>query len=721
MSDSSTSGCATASDDSLRSRQRFVEALQEHFCKFATGGNIAPDMVMHLRSSNPGGLRMRGVTRHKRTQRYEGHIWESKKQVYLGAYDTEALAGMAHDIMALRCKGLAGATMLNFSLECYTPMLTLIGRLSREEIVAALRDCSKDQSSMRGHHSGAADGGERNAASSLAPGGSQAGSHAAAPTTEGTLASRVRKAGSAAAPVLTVNVRRRVYTAAGSEGGSPMPASPKRLSGKMPPCTLCPPCFPAAAVAAAAASCAFPALSAAGVGCGSLHSTAAGVSAGTLAGAHSGFGSFSPLLSLHCQQATAPPCARRFDAPTAALNGGAMATAATDAARHDQLFQLQRHTQQHQQQAAVDQEMAGSELFAGTAAGDLPPSSRPKRPAPSSWDGMDAGLELGCRMAESQSLVFNASDDAYLFQPPMLSPASSLPFSCIGMEHVNGTMLLTDQDHPAGPPAPCPLPPRPAPAKPTPKASAVQAAAAEAQAQAPDATLGEMEQGKESAAEQLLPHSPPPLPSLRLSRVPPLTPAVPPVAPPPTPHVNSGSVLAPSSAQPAAWSNLWRQPSLGATQPRCFQPGRLLPSNACATATAALLANNRLTAPPAPAEPRPCRPGRLVTVLPAAAVPSLPDAAVPATLSLPVRYPNPYPNPYGYPYCHPFSYPCFYSYLQPPSSFYAVRAASMAALQQARLLSPLQWGIGLTSHHQRGPASSACSPFAMYSGIPFPG
>ncbi|KAI3432230.1 hypothetical protein D9Q98_003792 [Chlorella vulgaris] len=67
-------------------------------CPPSPAGKVSPETVigMHLKSSNPGGLRMRGVTRHKRTQRYEGHIWESKKQVYLGAYDTEALAGMAH-------------------------------------------------------------------------------------------------------------------------------------------------------------------------------------------------------------------------------------------------------------------------------------------------------------------------------------------------------------------------------------------------------------------------------------------------------------------------------------------------------------------------------------------------------------------------------------------------------------------------------------------------
>jgi hypothetical protein len=274
-------------------------------------------------------------------------------------------------------------------------------------------------------------------------------------------------------------------------------------------------------------------------------------------------------------------------------------------------------------------------------------------------------------------------------------------------------MLLTDPDQSSGPPAAPPT---------TPTAAAAQQAAAEAQAEALAATLGEMEQDEELAAEELLlPHSPPPLPSLQLGRVPPQAPAVL-LAPPPLPPGCSGSVLGPSSAQPANWTtaNLWPQPSAAATHPGYFPPGRLLPSTACATATAAPLGSNRITAPPAAAEARPSSPGRLVTVLPAAAVPNLPHAAVPATLSLPVRYPNPYPYPYPYPCRHPFSYPCFYPYPQPPSSLDAVRAASMAALQHAGLLSPLQWGLGLPSHPPPGAASAACSPFAMYSGIPFP-
>lgn len=44
----------------------------------------------------PSGCRFRGVTKHKRTQRYEAHIWESKKQIYLGGFDEESLAAKSH-------------------------------------------------------------------------------------------------------------------------------------------------------------------------------------------------------------------------------------------------------------------------------------------------------------------------------------------------------------------------------------------------------------------------------------------------------------------------------------------------------------------------------------------------------------------------------------------------------------------------------------------------
>jgi hypothetical protein len=40
--------------------------------------------------------RFRGVTKHKRTQRYEAHIWECKKQIYLGGFDSEILAAKSH-------------------------------------------------------------------------------------------------------------------------------------------------------------------------------------------------------------------------------------------------------------------------------------------------------------------------------------------------------------------------------------------------------------------------------------------------------------------------------------------------------------------------------------------------------------------------------------------------------------------------------------------------
>ncbi|KAF6259975.1 hypothetical protein COO60DRAFT_1625871 [Scenedesmus sp. NREL 46B-D3] len=45
--------------------------------------------------------RFRGVTQHRRTKRWEAHIWDNKKQVYLGGFDNEVQAAKAHDIMAV--------------------------------------------------------------------------------------------------------------------------------------------------------------------------------------------------------------------------------------------------------------------------------------------------------------------------------------------------------------------------------------------------------------------------------------------------------------------------------------------------------------------------------------------------------------------------------------------------------------------------------------------
>ena len=62
----------------------------------------------------------RGVTLHRRTKRWESHIWvrETGKQLYLGGFDFERAAAEAHDLCALKLRGRA-ARGLNFPLETY--------------------------------------------------------------------------------------------------------------------------------------------------------------------------------------------------------------------------------------------------------------------------------------------------------------------------------------------------------------------------------------------------------------------------------------------------------------------------------------------------------------------------------------------------------------------------------------------------------------------------
>ena len=83
--------------------------------------------------------KFRGVTRHRRSGRWEAHIWvkETGKQVYLGGYDEEDHAAEAYDVAALKCKGKTIKT--NFPIEKYSELLGYMDNISLEELVMAVR------------------------------------------------------------------------------------------------------------------------------------------------------------------------------------------------------------------------------------------------------------------------------------------------------------------------------------------------------------------------------------------------------------------------------------------------------------------------------------------------------------------------------------------------------------------------------------------------------
>ncbi|XP_075514890.1 AP2-like ethylene-responsive transcription factor TOE3 isoform X1 [Primulina tabacum] len=79
----------------------------------------------------------RGVTFYRRTGRWESHIWDCGKQVYLGGFDTAHAAARAYDKAAIKFRGVEAD--INFSLVDYEEDLKQMSNLTKEEFVHVLR------------------------------------------------------------------------------------------------------------------------------------------------------------------------------------------------------------------------------------------------------------------------------------------------------------------------------------------------------------------------------------------------------------------------------------------------------------------------------------------------------------------------------------------------------------------------------------------------------
>ncbi|KAJ4962493.1 hypothetical protein NE237_022432 [Protea cynaroides] len=114
------------------------------FCQpepLATSAKTAADVSQPMKKSRRGprsrSSQYRGVTFYRRTGRWESHIWDCGKQVYLGGFDTAHAAARAYDRAAIKFRGIEADT--NFSIEDYEEDLKQMNNLTKEEFVHVLR------------------------------------------------------------------------------------------------------------------------------------------------------------------------------------------------------------------------------------------------------------------------------------------------------------------------------------------------------------------------------------------------------------------------------------------------------------------------------------------------------------------------------------------------------------------------------------------------------
>ncbi|XP_022853982.1 floral homeotic protein APETALA 2-like isoform X2 [Olea europaea var. sylvestris] len=104
-------------------------------------GKSAAEVSQPLKKSRRGprsrSSQYRGVTFYRRTGRWESHIWDCGKQVYLGGFDTAHAAARAYDRAAIKFRGVEAD--INFSLDDYEEDFKQTSNLTKEEFVHVLR------------------------------------------------------------------------------------------------------------------------------------------------------------------------------------------------------------------------------------------------------------------------------------------------------------------------------------------------------------------------------------------------------------------------------------------------------------------------------------------------------------------------------------------------------------------------------------------------------
>ncbi|XVF61208.1 hypothetical protein PTKIN_Ptkin08bG0111700 [Pterospermum kingtungense] len=114
-----------------------VKFCQSEPLAAAKSVEVSQTMKKSRRGPRSRSSQYRGVTFYRRTGRWESHIWDCGKQVYLGGFDTAHAAARAYDRAAIKFRGVEAD--INFSIEDYEEDLKQMSNLTKEEFVHVLR------------------------------------------------------------------------------------------------------------------------------------------------------------------------------------------------------------------------------------------------------------------------------------------------------------------------------------------------------------------------------------------------------------------------------------------------------------------------------------------------------------------------------------------------------------------------------------------------------